>query len=238
MKLKNVAQTLLGAAFGLSALDEQKPWWARVGYGLVSADLLMDGLSGVAPKRVTEGMLADGADAPGLSRPLSFQPYRVKTIQERVGRVHQQMIAGTKDPKIYALAREVLGRKAGDNWAVAEKDHKGEVTALFNEVRKRVRYTWDPTDFDAFQTPSRTLELRNGDCDDMTSLLGALCRSVGHQVRSRIVQTKGQPTWNHIYLVVNVNGQWMPLDASVAKPAGWEVPKESVVRMQDFDVKE
>ena len=152
--------------------------------------------------------------------------------------MHQQMIAGTKDPKVYSLAREVLSRKSGDSWSVAEKDHKGEVTALFNEVRKRVRYTWDPTDYDAFQTPARTLEMGTADCDDGTSLLGALCRSVGHQVRSRIVQTKGAPTWNHIYLIAKVGSTWMPLDPSVDKPAGWEVPREMVLKMKDFDVVE
>jgi hypothetical protein len=57
-------------------------------------------------------------------------------------------------------------------------------------------------------------------------------------VRSRIVQTKGSSTWNHIYLVVRINGAWMPLDASVDKPAGWEVPSAMVLKQQDFDVVE
>jgi hypothetical protein len=119
---------------------------------------------------------------------------------------------------------------------VPEKDAKKEAEALFYEVQKRVRYTWDPTDYDAFQTPAKTLALRAGDCDDAVSLLGALLRSVGHKVRTRVVQTKGQSTWNHIYLLVNINGQWMPLDTTVKQPPGWEVPPDLVVRKQDFDV--
>lgn len=239
MKLANVAQALFGAAMGISALNPQRPWWARVGFALVAADMMYVGLGfdGDVPA-LGDAELDDAGISKRKLKPLTFQHRRVRTIQDRVALVHQQMIAGTRDPKIYELSREVLTRRAGDQWAISEKDHKGEVTALFNEVRKRVRYTWDPTDYDAFQTAVRTLELHAGDCDDMTSLLGALCRAAGHQVRSRIVQTKGAETWNHIYLVAKVGNQWMPLDASVDKPAGWEVPREMVLKMRDFDVVE
>lgn len=232
MKIERVAQTLLGAVFGVRVFDDSKAWWVRVGFGIVAFDLLKHGLADVGGSPALAGI----GDA---SKPLTFRSGRVGTITERVAMVHQQMIRSTRDPAIYKLAREVLGRGDGNgNWNVAEKDHKGEATALFNEVRKRVRYTWDPTDYDAFQTAVRTLEMHTGDCDDMAILLGALLRSVGHVVRSRIVQTKGAPTWNHIYLVVKVGNEWMSLDASVAKPAGWEVPAEMVLKKMDFDVVE
>lgn len=238
MTLTQIGAGLIGAAFGLKVFDENKALWARVAYGVVAFDLIKTAMAqeGHLFGEKANTKLADAGTA--SKPPLKFQERRVKTIQERVAYVHQQMIAGTRDPKIYALAREVLTRKCGDEWCLPEKDHKAEVTALFNEVRKRVRYTWDPTDYDAFQTPAKTLQLRAGDCDDYVSLLGALCRSVGHKVRSRIVQTQGSDTWNHIYLAVNINGQWMPLDPSVKQPAGWEVPQNLVIRKQDFDVVE
>lgn len=238
MDIERVAQFLLGAVFGVRVLDGRKPMWARAGYGLVAADALKDAFTPKADPPVL-GKVGDSEGAPGISKPLQFRAYRVRTIQDRVAKVHEQMVGGTKDPKIYALARQVLTKQDGNgNWVVAEKDHAGEAKALFDEVRKRVRYTWDPTDYDAFQTAVRTLELHAGDCDDMTSLLGALLRSVGHQVRSRIVQTKGSNTWNHIYLMVKVGNGWKALDPSVAKPAFWEVPDEMVLKKQDFDVVE
>lgn len=256
MKLESVAQLLLGAVMGIRVLDSKKPLWARAGYGLVAADAFKDVFATPENPVLGDGSEQEGQEAgAGSPKPLQFRAYRVRTIQDRVAKVHEQMVAGTKDPKIYKLARETLTKQDGSgNWVVKEKDHAGEVTALFNEVRKRVRYTWDPTDYDAFQTAVRTLELHAGDCDDMTSLLGALCRSVGHRVRSRIVQTKGSSTWNHIYPVVYVQGwannranpargtshasDWMSVDPSVNKPAGWEVPREMVLKMKDFDVVE
>lgn len=168
MKLEAIAQTLLGAVMGVRVFDDKKPWWARAAYGVVAFELLKDGLGAVGQNATpAEGpALGDGAaQVINARKPLSFMPGRVRTIQDRVALVHKQMVASTKDPKVYALAREVLTRGGRDgNWPVAEKDHWGEAQALFNEVRTRVRYTWDPTDYDAFQTAVRTLELHAGDC--------------------------------------------------------------------------
>lgn len=239
MKIAQIGAGLIGAAFGVKVLDDQKAWWARVAYGVVAYDLIRTAMNPeghlFGPKKL--GDSGEQQAARGTT-PLKFSEKRVRSIQERVAYVHQQMIQGTRDPKIYALAREVVTRKCGDDWCIPEKDHKAEATAIFNEVRKRVRYTWDPTDYDAFQTPAKTLALHAGDCDDYVSLTGALLRCLGHKVRSRIVQTTGSDTWNHIYLAVQINGQWMPLDPSVKQPAGWEVPQGMVIRKQDYDVVE
>jgi transglutaminase-like putative cysteine protease len=234
MSIEKLGAVFLSAAIGSKAFDERKPWWARIAYGAVAYDIAKTAFA----QKPLFGLPEKVTKSSARRVPLRFKEFRVRTIQDRVALVHQQMIQGTRDPKIYALAREVLTRKCGDDWCVPEKDAKKEAEALFYEVQKRVRYTWDPTDYDAFQTPEKTLALRAGDCDDAVSLLGALLRSVGHKVRTRVVQTKGQTTWNHIYLLVNINGQWMPLDTTVKQPPGWEVPPELVVRKQDFDVVE
>ncbi len=238
--LDKVIGLALGAAFSARVLDDRKAAWARIAYGAVGYDLISSALkTGEAFGRAPVGPQKMKASV-SAKTPLNFEERRVKSIEQRVAFVHEQMVKGTRDPVIYALAREVLSRQdANGNWKVREKDNWGEVQALFWEVRKRVRYTWDPTDFDAFATPRKTLALKAGDCDDQVALLGALLRSVGYKVRSRIVQTKGETNWNHIYLAVEVPGKgWTPLDTTVAQPPGWEVPKEFVIRKQDFAVQE
>lgn len=245
--LDKVIGLALGAAFGARVLDERKAAWARIAYGAVAADLISSALSnggpvpglGKAPYGPQKSAAGEAAQG-GAKQPLNFEERRVKTIEQRVAFVHEQMVKGTRDPVVYALAREVLSRKGPHGeWVVREKDNWGEVQALFWEVRKRVRYTWDPTDYDAFQTPRKTLALKAGDCDDQVALLGALCRTVGYKVRSRIVQTQGETNWNHIYLAVEVPGKgWTPLDPTVAQPPGWEVPAKFIIRKQDFAVQE
>lgn len=242
-----IAKYLIGAGFTVYAFDGNKPWWARLGYGAVGAFTLYSAYNnspllglGKPPVGAQRSGLVFDPSSTSAESPLKFQEHRVKTITERVAYVHKQMVLGTRDPAVYTLAREILSRRNWDgSWKVAEKDNVGEATALFNEVKKRVRYTLDPVDFDAFQTPRRTLDLNTGDCDDYTSLLGAMLRSVGINVKSRVVQTQGNSTWNHIYLVaVMPNGKEMSLDLAVSAPAGWEVPAKLVIKKQDFEVKE
>ena len=243
MNLDRIIALLLGAGFGARAFDSKKAALARIGYALVGYDLLRSGIVGQGAQFFGPAGAQQSGLAKGTSKTkLKFEERRVKTIAERVAYVHEQMILGTRDPEVYALAREVLSRKNWDgNWTTPEKNAKAEMEALFNEVRARARYTLDPVDYDAFQTPRKTLQLGTADCDDSTSLLGAMLRSVGINVRSRIVQTTGNTTWNHIYLMAQDygNSEWISLDhAAVGKPPGWEVPKSMILKQRDFDVLE
>jgi hypothetical protein len=81
------------------------------------------------------------------------------------------------------------------------------------------------------------LELRAGDCDDMTILLGSLLESIGHPVR--LVLTGPDPLrpglFSHIYLEVNLRGDWIPCDATMPHPLGW-APRalvKQVISMQE-----
>lgn len=164
---ERIAAGLVGVAFGLNVLDEKKPVWARIAYGAVAFDLVSNAFKSTPHPLLGDpsARLSDaGEKVRSTFKPTKFVEKRVKSIDERVSYVHQQMIQGTRDPKVYTLAREVLKKRCGDDWCVPAKDAKAEATALFDEVRKRVRYTWDPTDYDAFQTPAKTLELATGDC--------------------------------------------------------------------------
>lgn len=234
-----LAKLLIGAGFSMYAFDKSKPWWARLGYGAVGAYTLYSGYKN------TPLLGATGPQKSGLTMdsgtPLKFQEVRVKTITERVAKLHEQMAKGVRDPAVYKLAREILSKKCGSSWCVPEHDHAGECVALFNAVRERVRYTLDPTFFDAFQNPKKTLELKTGDCDDETSLLGAMLLSTGFSVKSRVVQTVGQTSWNHIYIMAIKSPEmpnWMALDLAVSQPAGWEVPAKLVIKKKDFEVQE
>ena len=66
---------------------------------------------------------------------------------------------------------------------VPAKDYLGEIDALFRWVQRHVRYTKDPFRIEVLHSARRMLELKAGDCDDMTIVLGALIKSVGHPVR-------------------------------------------------------
>lgn len=80
-------------------------------------------------------------------------------------------------------------------------------------------------------------------CDDKGAItLGALLLAAGYPIRLRVIQTVDSPDWNHIYLLVLLppgggpDSRWVPLDATVQRPAGWEAPKRYIKRIRDFRV--
>lgn len=109
---------------------------------------------------------------------------------------------------------------------VPAKDRLGEVKSLFDWVRRHVRYTRDIFRTELLHTPRRMLELRAGDCDDMTILLGAMLMATGHPVRLVLAgfDARRPHRYSHIYPEVQVRGRWLPLDATMPFPMGWEPP--------------
>jgi transglutaminase-like putative cysteine protease len=137
---------------------------------------------------------------------------------ELIGRL---LRSGAKDFYVRQKAIEVL-RAAG----VRPKDRFGEICALFEWVRRNIRYTRDIVRVELLHTARRMLELRAGDCDDMTILLGAMLTSVGHPVRLVLTGFRSnQPhVYSHVYPEVQWKGHWIPIDPTVSRPMGWAPP--------------
>ena len=129
---------------------------------------------------------------------------------------------GSRDFYVRQRAIEIF-REAG----APPKDRWAEVCALFHWVRNNVRYTRDIFRMELLHTPRRMLELRAGDCDDMTILLGAMLVSTGHPVRLALTgfRRKRPHSYSHIYPEVNVRGNWIALDATMGEPIGWAPPE-------------
>lgn len=111
-------------------------------------------------------------------------------------------------------------------YGIRPKNYLGEVCAVFDWVRRNIRYTRDIHRVELLHSARRILELRAGDCDDMTILLGAMLMSTGHPIRLVVVgfNPKRPHIYSHIYPEVNVRRRWIPLDATVFRPMGWAPP--------------
>ena len=120
---------------------------------------------------------------------------------------------------------------------VPAKDYLGEIDALFRWVQRHVRYTKDPFRIEVLHSARRMLELKAGDCDDMTIVLGALIKSIGHPVR--IVLTGPDALrpdlFSHIYLEARHHDQWIPLDATMPYGMGWSprTPVRQVLSIEE-----
>ncbi len=128
---------------------------------------------------------------------------------------------GAKDFYVRQKAIEIFRK-----YAVRPKNRFGEVCALFDFVKRNVRYTRDIYRVELLHSARRMLELRAGDCDDMTILLGAMLMSTGHPVRLILAGfRKNKPhAYTHIYPEVRVGSRWIAIDATVDEPIGWAPP--------------
>ena len=118
------------------------------------------------------------------------------------------------------------------HYGIRPKDYEGEVSALFDWVKNNIRYTRDIYKVELLHSARRMLQLKAGDCDDLTILLASLLEATGHPVRLVLVGSNPRKTdqFSHIYLEVQVRGIWIALDPSMDKPPGW-APKALVKKI-------
>jgi hypothetical protein len=131
---------------------------------------------------------------------------------------------GAKDFYVRQKAIDILLEKG-----VKAKDYVGEIRALFEWVQRNIRYTKDPFRLEVLHSARRMLELRAGDCDDMSILLGAMLEAIGHPVRLALAgpDPLRPRLFTHVYLEVYYKGRWIPLDPTMPHPMGW-APRTTV----------
>jgi hypothetical protein len=138
--------------------------------------------------------------------------------KQTVARMQVLIRQGVKDFYVRQKAIDILLAKG-----VRPKDYLGEIKALFKWVQRNVRYTKDAFRLEILHSARRMLELRAGDCDDMSILLGAMLEAIGHPVRLVIVGPDflRPDLFTHVYIEVYHKGRWIPLDATMPYPMGW-----------------
>lgn len=168
--------------------------------------------------------------APPPSPPAIYLGYIPKGhlgTQRTVEHMKALIRVGARDFYVRQKAIDILLERR-----VTPKDYVGEIRALFEWVQRHVRYTKDPFQLEVLHSPRRLLELRAGDCDDMSILLGALLEAIGHPVR--LVLTGPDPLrprlFTHVYLEVFHKGRWISLDPTMPHAMGW-APQTFVKRV-------
>ena len=154
-------------------------------------------------------------------------PGTLRTVEH----IKQLIRQGAKDFHVRQTAIDVLFQRR-----VQAKDYVGEIKALFEWVQQNIRYTKDTFRLEVLHSARRMLELRAGDCDDFSILLGAMLEAVGHPVRLVLTgpDPQRQDLFSHIYLEVYCKGRWIALDATMPHAMGW-APRTSVRKVVAID---
>jgi transglutaminase-like putative cysteine protease len=121
-----------------------------------------------------------------------------------------------RHPGLVALARSLVSRLPGKDWG-------GEIAALHAFVRDHIRYVQDVNGVETLATPDRTLEIRQGDCDDKALLLATLLEAIGHP--TRFVAVGEQPgELTHVLVETKVGEDWISLETTEPVEPGWFPP--------------
>lgn len=140
-----------------------------------------------------------------------------------VGYIVRLIKEGAKDFCVRQTAIDILIQNG-----VRPKDYLREIGTLFDWVKKSIRYTRDIYRVELLHSARRMLELRAGDCDDMTILLSAMLKAIGHPVRIVLVgfNPNKKMLFTHIYLEAFCKGSWIPLDPTMNRRMGWAPPAD------------
>lgn len=127
---------------------------------------------------------------------------------------------GTLNERLRMLAIQII---RGQPW----KDRLAECRAIFQWIRRNIRFTYDPSSAELVQDVDTILNHKAADCDDFVILSGSMLQAIGIPVRIVIIGTDAsQPAaFSHVYLQADIRGKWVGFDPSVVESyVGWEPP--------------
>lgn len=180
------------------------------------------------------GIMADsGANSCGVGRTFTSTS-RMLAVQTRL--LHRMF--GVSCRWSYIEKHGGLGKNPIYRLSTRDPQNRTEKLLRVSEIERGVSTgpAWDMTTDDHYvYLPEHDVTVSQ--CDDYVITLGSMLQSIGYPVKLRVIQTPGAPDWSHIYLLVGVppdNPRWVPLDASVNEPPGWEAPPSQIRKKRDY----
>lgn len=157
-------------------------------------------------------------------RPAQIAVLPARTVEDRIAAIRTLVKKSQEDPENHRLVMRILNapRSDGGGWTVPPKDWRAELKAIVGWAQKNIAYRRDVWRRDTFRSARRTTELRGGDCDDMTIWAASALSIAGFPVRFRVVSTRSDFDFNHIFAEVGVPprnpDRWLPVDLTLDDP--------------------
>ena len=111
------------------------------------------------------------------------------------------------------------------------KDWRGEIHSIWSFVKSHIRYIKDITGVETIQSPDKTLEFSQGDCDDQSVLLATLLEAIGHPTRFVALGFSSMPRYEHVLVETKIGSKWFPLETTEPWPFG-QIPAHISNRIQ------
>lgn len=113
------------------------------------------------------------------------------------------------------------------------KDYIGEVKSVQAWVRRNIRYVKDIRGIETVQSPQKTLEIGQGDCDDHSVLVATLLETIGHMTRFKAIGFI-PGIFQHVYTETKLGSKsknmWIAVETTENWPIG-KAPKNPIEKM-------
>jgi len=129
-----------------------------------------------------------------------------------------------KSLPIRQLALSIVDRINGSG---GTKNFSGQVRAIHKYMQKNIGYVRDVNGVETLATPIKTLEYRQGDCDDQATLIAALLESIGHPTRFVAIKMAPFGPFVHVFTETKIGPDWVPVETTENWPMGKGPPKFS-----------
>lgn len=128
-------------------------------------------------------------------------------VEQTINEMRGLVDAALRDPSIIRTATDIVR-------SVQAFDDVGEANALYEWVRRNIRFTKDPVNKEKLYPPAELLKIRAGDCDDISMLMATLLMAVGYPARFvTVAASQSDPEqFSHVYVEGEVAGRWIPMD--------------------------
>jgi hypothetical protein len=160
-----------------------------------------------------------------LSGRLYAAPEGVAGIRTTTAIMRQMVNEWRTDPRMVSAARNIV-------FLEPAKDEESEARAIFRFMQDRIRYVRDVLNVETVATPLATLRTRSGDCDDHVALMATLLEAIGFPTRFVVTGYEQPEVYEHVYLQVLVNGQWVSADSTEPDAFGWEAPDAVAIMVE------
>lgn len=131
-------------------------------------------------------------------------------VEQTIEVMRRLVIDGRSDPNIRHAAGTIIR-------ALDPRDIAGQARTIFEWVRENIRFVRDPAATELLQTPSITLRLGFGDCDDMSTLIASMLESVGIAAEFQTVGL-ASAEFDHVFVNAIINGARVPMDVARLDP--------------------
>jgi len=146
--------------------------------------------------------------------------YQLMEISNGLTGIRQTLKIMSKLVKKYKSAPAIRELALSLTGNLPQKDYLGEVRAIHYYVREEIRYIKDTKDVETIQSPIQTLRLKQGDCDDKSSLTAALLESIGHPTRFIAVGFR-KGALSHVLVQTKIGKKWINVETTEPCELNW-----------------